>query len=150
MEETNALVSVLFNVTEICLPGSEREAYYIKGALLRGGSVHIFSFLDGETRKPHQEEIFQRLISRMPINDVAVHYLPFREIQLSWFSTESPDHILFCGLVVRDFHNEVISYYSNLNFNTSSVLCVDDIQVIDNNVQLKKQMWEKWMEQFKG
>lgn len=149
MDEKYALAKVLFERNTIYLPQNEIESYSFRAALIsEEKSVVIISRCEDEATKVKQEEIYARLISRMPVNDVSVHYMALKEISLGWMQAIYAKHFLLCGFTVFDLTNNLISPYTNISFDEAQVISVDDIVLIDSNPGLKVKMWQEWIRQF--
>ena len=147
MNSNDITAQLLFNNQVVFLPMHESESYYLSNAI-RNSTVKllIISNIEEATHQVVQEEIFKRMLTRVPEQDSKVIYTNLKHLDpLQLQSLPITKHILLCGIELKN-----ISYQVDQNFTLDDlqVLVTSNIEEIDKDASLKKTMWHEWMKQF--
>jgi len=151
MKDAEALTRKLFENQTLYVPATDEAAYRLQSQLQQtDANVVIVSRLDNEKDKAEQQEIFNRMLSRLPDPTLTtkVIYTDKTTVDVNVFSAlTQTQRILLCGVELR--HGEtVFPLNKNISRDRMQLLPVTDIAFIDLDPPLKKTMWLEWMKQF--
>ena len=151
MKDAEALTRKLFENQPLLMVPDDTALYQFR-ALVQNtdATLLIISLLESESERSGQEEIFSRMLSRLPHPNVSSQFVYTEKptMDLSWLSgMDSVEHVLICGVKLR---NGDVDFPLNktVTRDQMQILPTDSIVEIDTNPTLKKTMWTEWMKQF--
>lgn len=147
MNSNDINAKLLFNNQVVLLPSRESESYYLLNAIRKANiKLLIVSHIEDDSHQVVQQEIFKRMLTRVPEQNSRVIYTNLKQIDsVQLKSLSITKHILLCGIELKN-----ISYQVDENFTLDDlqILVTSNVEEIDKNASLKKTMWNEWMKQF--
>ena len=110
----------------------------------------ILSLLPDKEALPKQEEIFNRLLSKLPNKNVSTRIIYTHNTTLASTTLReltNIKHLLVCGVELEA--SRKVEMNKNYNMGKVQVLITKSIEDIDRDAALKKAMWSEWIKQFK-
>lgn len=147
MNDQELIARLLFDKQTVLLPTTEIESYRVAAELKSiDAKLVIISKLDESSHQAVQENIFNRMLPRVPEQSSKVIYTNQSTFDLHLLSNlPNVTNLLLCG--IEPLNKEV---KKNVGFSLDGiqVMATENIEEIDANAPLKKTMWQEWMKQF--
>ena len=147
MDANELTARLLFDGQMLLMPSAETGAYRLAVELKQSDArLIVLSLLEDDSHQAVHDAVFARMLPRVPEQNAKVIYTQLKAIDPTVIqSLTNATYVLLCGVSLARTDVEL---HQGIKLGHVNVLLTDNIEKVDADPALKKNMWTAWMKQF--